>query len=212
MLRTSHRSIRAKLPALAALLTMFGACTTTNAPSLAPPTGSYFPIKPCYFDVLFDAHLRAMAEPAMTAVATRANKAFRFTLLPSFDRPVMVRIESRADGFVLEAIVLSGAGGYEPGVVVERVARSLTDAEWRSIEQGAERIGFWELEHEISLDFDGSSWLLEGVQGDDYHCFEQNSPEPGPGDGFRRLCLAFMELSDLGSSVGRSSRLARTFP
>lgn len=189
--------MRARLPALVMLLTLLGACTTTNASSPAPPTGSYFPIKPCYFDVLFDAHLRAMAEPAMTAIATRANQAFRFTWLRTFDRPVMVRIESRANEIVLEATVLSGAGGYEPGVAVERVTRKLTDAEWRSIDEGAERIGFWELEHEIDLGFDGSSWLLEGVRGDNYWCFEQWSPESGPGDGFRRLCLAMVALSGL---------------
>lgn len=163
-----------------------------------PPDGGYFPAGAVEFEALYEPQLRAMAEPAMSSVAGDVAEAYRFTWVRTFHPAVAVRVELRTDGAVLEAVVLSGQGGYEPGEVRQRVARRLSADEWRRVEDAIARARFWELELEVDLGFDGSGWLLEGVRGGEYRAVEQCSPKPDSADAeFRRLCLSLLESSGL---------------
>lgn len=79
-------------------------------------------------------HWRAAGEPSLylasRAPGASAQRTYRFTWLPTFQSPVIIRIAQAGEGRMrLTATRLSGQGGYEPGQVAARVERLLTARE-----------------------------------------------------------------------------------
>jgi hypothetical protein len=131
----------------------------------------------------YSSHLKAAGEKSLIdSAATSPQKVhLRFTWLRSFHRPVVVRINEQANGTaVIEAKMLSGAGGYEPGKIAKRVHRDLTASEWSALKA---QIGRSELSHETpgncDLGLDGAQWVLETVTDGRYAFFERWSPDDG---------------------------------
>ena len=66
-------------------------------------------------------HWDAAGEPSLyersRAATTAGTSTLRFTWLPTFHHPVIVRIERSGKEAKLVAKQLSGEGGYEPGIV-----------------------------------------------------------------------------------------------
>ena len=65
----------------------------------------------------YSKHLRAMKEPSLWKLAQNDRSAvvYRFLWLPTFDRPVSVRLVKSGESALLDAVELDGRGGYEPG-------------------------------------------------------------------------------------------------
>jgi len=133
----------------------------------------------------FSSHLNAAGEQPLPRIVGRAEPALlslRFLWLPTFHNPVVIRIETAADGDArMVAKRLSGAGGYDPGTVAAQLERALTKREWQRIARElTESQLFVQPAGDCSLGFDGSEWIIEAVDESGYRFFRRWSPEDGP--------------------------------
>lgn len=140
----------------------------------------------------YSKHLRAMSEPSLSC-STTAVEAYRFLWLRTWGAPIAVRLERNADVAALSAVTLDGAGGYDPGVVTERVQRKLSAEEWKTIAAGLNKTEFWKMEGHVDGDgLDGAQWILEGRRGTQYHVVDRWSPKTGA---YREFCLSLLRLA-----------------
>lgn len=143
----------------------------------------------------YSAHLLAMNEPSLSCGAPSSDEAYRFLWLRSFHQPIAVRVSRAGRSYELVATALSGAGGYEPGRVVQRVRRELTEDEWRRVTHALQRISFWQMSanpptEEIGVD--GAQWIIEGRSAS-YHVVDRWSGD----DGVAAVGDLFLDLSDI---------------
>jgi hypothetical protein len=144
----------------------------------------------------YSSHLRIMSEPSLSCGQGTDAEIYRFTWLRTFHKPIAVRISRLKKEVQLQAIELSGAGGYSPGVVSRRVERKLSDADWESMMKQLNKVDFWKLStRDPDLGgLDGARWIFEGRQDGKYHIVDRWSPRDGP---YHELGLLFLKLSDL---------------
>lgn len=94
-----------------------------------------------------------------------------------------MRVDIQADGSAeLTTKVSNGAGGYEPGKLVEYTFRLLRKDKTEEFLAKIQRLQFWELPtHETpeTVGCDGSQWIIEGVKGDKYHVVDRWMPAKG---------------------------------
>ena len=81
-------------------------------------------------------HLAAMEEPSLFCGALEYRETYRFLWLRSSHNPVAVRVFQRDGDYGLEAVILDGAGGYDPGHASRRVAKTLSRDQWQSVIAG----------------------------------------------------------------------------
>lgn len=140
----------------------------------------------------YSPHLRAMAEPSLSCGAPEAE-SYRFLWLRSFHAPIAVRLTAEGDAARLTSVELSGAGGYEPGVVADRTERLLSREEWAQARDAVSVADFWATPSwNKSLGPDGSQWVIEGRVHGKYHVVDRWSPRNGP---VRELGLVFLRLA-----------------
>jgi len=130
-------------------------------------------------------HLQAAGEPSLSRAARDGRSAvretLRFTWLPSFDHPVIIRIETARGRSRLIVRELAGAGGYSPGEIARRVERALTADEDRALSALLTRTQlFAGPPRDCRMGLDGAQWLFEGVNAGGYHFLDRWSPEDGP--------------------------------
>ncbi|WP_206238835.1 hypothetical protein [Novosphingobium terrae] len=134
----------------------------------------------------FSEHLAAAGEPSLAKLAETApasgRAVVRFTWLPSFDHPVTVRLEWVPSGAMhLTARMLSGAGGYAPGVVKQKVDRDLTEAEKATMNKLFASLLLWRQPAALcDLGSDGAEWIFDGADSAGYHFVKRWSPNNGP--------------------------------
>jgi hypothetical protein len=94
----------------------------------------------------------------------------RFLWLRTFHPGIAVRVENDGNDTHLVAIELDGAGGYAPGAVGRRTERSLSSAEWVSLQEEIADSKFWRrsTSKEI-LGLDGAEWIVEIAEHNRYH-------------------------------------------
>jgi len=137
-------------------------------------------------------HLRAMREPSLWELSKSAPaQSYRFLWLRTFHHPVSARLDIAGDGTAeLVVKVLSGAGGYGPGHLIQN--RKIR-VEKESIEHFLELLSnadFWNAPTEQELDgvgCDGAQWIIEAAKGGQYHVVDRWSPEEG--DPYRKAAL-----------------------
>jgi hypothetical protein len=116
-------------------------------------------------------------------------EVYRFTWLRTFDPPVAVRLEFASQQARIIGRLASGAGGYDPGDVVQRTERRLSVTRARSLAARLELTG-----DRGGLGTDGSEWILEGVRDGRYTFRHVWTPEPGT---FQDGCLSLVKASGL---------------
>jgi len=124
------------------------------------------------------------------------NIVFRFTMLRTFNNPIVIRIERKNDTCKLIWKKSSGAGGYEPGIIKLNKEKKITDKDWTKFIDLINKSGFWDLptvENDIG-GFDGSEWILEGTTDDYYHVVSKWTPS---GCSFYNCCDYLISLTDL---------------
>jgi hypothetical protein len=118
----------------------------------------------------YSKHLSAAGETSLRV--SSADEAYRFTHLPSFAHPVVVRVEDRKHRRLIIAKELDGAGGYEPGGLLVERYRELTSDEWEEIQKELAGIRFWTLPKHACEDRDhpedGMVWILEAKTRGEY--------------------------------------------
>ena len=140
-------------------------------------------------------HLSALGEPSIYQLSKNKDmKVFRFTLLPSFDHPIAVRIVINQDGTgILYAKMTDGKGGYDPGKISNTVEKKINKDIVKEFLNVIESENFWQLPtNKEVLGLDGEQWIVEGLSNGHYHLADRWSPEKGS---VRRIGSYFLKLS-----------------
>lgn len=140
----------------------------------------------------YSTHLNALGEPVLSD--SLPAKVFRFTWLRTFHNPIVIRLENNNDSIILYWKVCDGAGGYEPGKIIENKSKVLTIKEWTDFVSSINSINFWNLPTTQSgiLGTDGAQWILEGKELGKYHVVDRWS-----GGKIESVCMKLLELTDL---------------
>jgi len=123
----------------------------------------------------YSKNLVAMEEPSLSCGDAGGSEIYRFLWLPAFSDSVVVRVFQRNDDYGLEAVMLSGPGGYDagrynPGHVSHRVTRALSRDEWQTVIARLEAIQFWQMTTTGgNFGEDGAMWILEARRNGRYH-------------------------------------------
>jgi hypothetical protein len=111
----------------------------------------------------FGKHLRAFGERPLYVLAEQGAEIFRFISMPTFDKPLCIRIENSPAGGRLWSARLSGRGGYEPGIIEETRERPLNSSNWARTRKMLEQSSLW-MTRKRDLrksSLDGTAWILE---------------------------------------------------
>jgi carboxypeptidase family protein len=119
---------------------------------------------------LYSEHLRDLGQPALChePIPDQAEW-YRFLWVPTFDHPVLLRVDVDSDGIAnLLTVVWSGEGGYEWAKPL-KTHKKLTWDEQGDLFAAMADIGFWTLPSEVEgspnvIVLDGTEWLIEGVK------------------------------------------------
>lgn len=130
----------------------------------------------------YSKQLSALEEPSLWELSTtQKTQSYRFLWLRTFHHPIAVRVDINIDGTSrLTTKIANGAGGYEPGKLVENktVTMSKEQTDWflGKIEQHK----FWKLHLvEKTGGCDGARWIIEGIKDGSYKMVDQWSPHEG---------------------------------
>jgi tetratricopeptide (TPR) repeat protein len=140
----------------------------------------------------YASHLNALDEPVLSD--SLPAKVFRFTWLRTFHNPIVIGLENTNDSITLYWKVCDGAGGYDPGKIIENKSKTLTIKEWKDFVDSINSIDFWNLPTTKSgiLGTDGAQWILEGKELGKYHVVDRWS-----GGTIEKVCLKLLEFTDL---------------
>lgn len=114
----------------------------------------------------------------------------RFSYLPSFDHPLFLRLEKREERHLLIIKEMTGAGGYEPGIISRSKEVELSNDDLRFVYKKLEELRADRAAEAARLaregpkdicfgTLDGTMWILEVVEEGQYDMFEFNSPNKG---------------------------------
>lgn len=143
----------------------------------------------------YSKHWEAAQEPSLYQLSKGGSKpaqisVLRFTWLPTFHHPVIVRIEVAPGFTTIIAKELSGAGGYDPGTIKRQIARTLSSAEARQLADAmAKASPFNEPPAKCELGLDGSQWMLERYDKGGFDYASRWSPQKGSMHDFGMLAL-----------------------
>lgn len=127
----------------------------------------------------YSQQLLAAGEPSLYNPGRRMAEQLRFTWLRSFDPPITVRIVMDDSGYRLIAKQLSGAGGYDPGEIVQSVDRMLDRKERDQIDGVRASELFAPDPEGCLLGLDGAQWIIESSGNAGYRFGERHSPAKG---------------------------------
>ena len=128
-------------------------------------------------------HLSALKEPSLwKSSKNQRTQSYRFLWLRTFNHPIAIRIDVNVDGTsLLTTKMTSGAGGYEPGTLIQNDTATLTREETNRFLGQIEGHNFWRMPsiEETAGGPDGAHWIIEGVRDGTYHVVDRWSPEVG---------------------------------
>ena len=139
------------------------------------PPGAVSPIEQdCY-----GRHLSAMREPVLKPNQTDDTTfAFRIMYLPTWGHPVSVRYWSNGTNYFRRRVMLSGSGGYDPGVIKKESQIEVDKQEIDQVLASLEKIQFWKLATKDNVSgLDGSQLVLEGIRREKYKLVVRWTPE-----------------------------------
>jgi hypothetical protein len=142
--------------------------------------------------------LDAMKEPSLRGLAEvdRSLTAYRFLWLPSFHKPVSVRVVMSKEGASLHVVQLDGSGGHEPGKIAMSKSLALSQGQREELSRRLDESRYWSLPSVGNPDLitDGDSLIFEAIQTGKYHVVERHCPEPGA---YVDLCRFMLDLAGL---------------
>lgn len=149
-----------------------------------------------FMQTWYSRNLERMEEPVLSCATPEADETYRFLWLRTFHNPVTIRIFRQGRGYGLEAVVLDGAGGYDPGHVSMRVSREPSAAQWQKIMTALEEVQFWQMPvtNPNVFGFDGAQWIIEACHDGRYHIVDRWGGE----DGVQTVGKVFLDLAGLG--------------
>lgn len=141
-------------------------------------------------------HLRAFQEPSIREATGSSAETYRFTMLPTFNFPLAVRLIVAPDGSgTAIAKRLTGKGGYDPGNLDFERTNAVTPKQIARFRATLAAHDFWQMPTEGEPIPDGTQWILEVCRDGRYHIVTRNSPKDG--DPFGQLCRQLLGLGKL---------------
>jgi hypothetical protein len=140
-------------------------------------------------------HLNALREPSLFALSNDSKiQCYRLLLLPSFEKPVAVRLTLKSDNTgTLDVKITNGQGGYEPGLLIESKTISISQQQVTNFLHLLDKANFWHLPaRDERVGLDGAIWIIEGVKDGKYQVIERWSPEEGT---YLEAALFLLELA-----------------
>ena len=132
-------------------------------------------------------YLAAMKEPSLMRNPKSADAfALRFTWLRSFHDPIAVRIWRDGAQYQIRAVRLARQQDYRPGAASKDTTRALTKEVLSEIQRLNKDRELWKPLNEqeelaMSGGLDGSRWIFERLNGQDYSMIDLWSPkDSGP--------------------------------
>jgi hypothetical protein len=169
--------------------------------------------EPFFPDLVFDANrehndfvvdwyskaLKAMKEPSLWKLSQKDRSAtvYRFLWLPTFSRPVAVRVVRSSEGAMLHAVLLDGQGGYDPGKIIVSRSAKLGEKQWEEFLRYLAKVKLWEMPTNDPGPGgkDGDQCILEAAVAGKYHIVDRWSPN-ATGE-YADLCRSMLSLSGL---------------
>jgi hypothetical protein len=142
-----------------------------------------------------------MEEPSLSCGPLQETEAYRFLWLRTFHNPIAVRVFRRGQDHRLEAVVLDGSGGYEPGKVSRRITKELSRDQWQIVIARLKEVQLWQMPTR-SDNFggkDGAQWIVEARRDGRYHVVDRWS---GTDQGLKSVGKLFLEFAGLLRDVG----------
>jgi len=102
--------------------------------------------------------------------------------LRTFHHPMAIRVEVQSDGTSrLITKMASGAGGNDPGKLIQNDSATLTKEQTELFLRTIEEKGFWKLpsRDDSRMGCDGAQWIIEGIKNGTYHFVDRWTPEDG---------------------------------
>ena len=143
----------------------------------------------------YSKHLIAMEEPLMFN-KKQDKSTFRFLWLRTFHNPISIRIDKKSDLYSLTWKLCDGAGGYDPGKLVINKTKTIDKKTWDTFQGLLSKADYWNLQtNEVEIiGTDGSQWILEATDKDNYHVVDRWTPRGGS---FYNCCDFLLGLTDL---------------
>jgi len=127
--------------------------------------------------------LAALQEPSLWEVSkVQKTESYRFLWLRTFHHPIAIRVDLGADGTAqMTAKMTSGAGGYDPGKLIENWTLTINSGETKRFLGQIEEHNFWNLSSDDKVlgGPDGARWIIEGIKPGTYHIVDRWSPQDG---------------------------------
>jgi len=169
--------------------------TETNAEAYFGPPYNFLAkgTLPMYLPTLV-----TLQEPSLYVGRTNATlREYRFTYLPSWHAPFVLRLTQTTNGPVLIMKAWSNASNSYWSRPPFVTAIPLTANQWDFFTSQISTNSFWEMKPypEMPEVLDGAGWLLEALDHGRYHLVDRNTPCEGDSRGledFRRLCLILL--------------------
>lgn len=188
------------------------------------PSGAFDQSSQSFNDKWYSSTLRALEEPSLFALRNDpSRRVYRFLWLPSFHRPISVRLTINADGSgsIVTRSVDSHTGlltkpASDTGKLIRDTAISIETVQTQDVLDRLRRIAFWSMPTEEGQELpqssvtspdritvpvpglDGSRWILEGVDGGEYHVVDRWSP---PDNSYSQLCKFLFRLGRVKATL-----------
>lgn len=173
---------------------------------------SYFPIKTksggegvtAFESKWYGKSLERMREPRLPGLAKDVNaEVYRIMILPTWGKPIAVRVQRHGELYSLSARRLDGQGGYDPGKLVESKNSELSTEDSKTLELLIQKVSFFQLPTDDDVfGHDGDEWIIEGVSQGKYHvvvrwCADSYDPEKRKLTAFLALCKFLLDKAAL---------------
>jgi hypothetical protein len=169
--------------------------------------------------------LAAMGEPSLFILrADKSIQVYRFLWLPSFHRPISVRLTINSDGSgtvvarsVDRHMGLLTKPRSDTGKLIVDTSGKATSADVANVMKQLDSVKFWSMTTKESPEgfqgvdagqpgytqvplpkLDGAGWLLEGLRQGEYHVVDRRSPEK---DSYSQLCRYLLGLGKVNAAL-----------
>lgn len=202
--------------------TVLSAQTIKSSPI---PNPQYFPsgvFTQSFNDRWYSSTLNALQEPSLFALRNdQSIQVYRFLWLPSFHRPISVRLTIKADGTgsIVTRSVDSHAGlltkpKSDTGKLIQDTTSVIDEEQVKEVLVQVQRLTFWSMPTEEEqavpqsesagrtmvrvVGTDGARWILEGLRGREYHVVDRWSPHD---DAYSQLCKCLLRLGKIEATL-----------
>ena len=196
------------------------------------PTPQYFPAgvfntstqsSKDFRDKWYSFTLRALHEPSLFALRNdQSLQVYRFLWLPSFHRPISIRLTINAygSGSIVARSVDNHAGlltkpASDTGELILDQTVAIDKIQAQDVLQRLQLLAFWSLPTEEEqqapqssgesdgprlrvVQVDGSQWILEGLREGEYHVVDRWSPQA---NSYSQLCKHLLQLGKVETTL-----------